>query len=340
MSAKTQNESWEEIVTRVLVTGGAGFVGSHTAKALARAGYQPVVLDNMSAGHRWAVRWGTLVEGDLENTELTRKVLGEHRVEAVLHFAASIAVGESATNPQKYFCNNVVNTLKLLDAMLDGGVKCLVFSSSAAVYGDPETVPIPEDHPLRPTSPYGETKLIMERALKWYGQAYGIRWAALRYFNAAGADADGELGEAHDPETHLIPLVIQAAMGQRPHVEIFGADYPTPDGTAIRDYIDITDLAEAHVRALRHLMNGGESVALNLGTGQGHSVREVIASVERVSKARVPTRQAPRRAGDSPVLVADAKRANRVLNWTPARPDLDAIVENAWKWHRAGVRSK
>lgn len=339
MTAKTQNESWEEIVTRVLVTGGAGFVGSHTAKALARADYQPVVLDNMSAGHRWAARWGTLVEGDLQNTELIRKVLGEHGVEAVLHFAASIAVGESMTHPQQYFRNNVVNTLKLLDAMLDRGVKHIVFSSSAAVYGDPETVPIPEDHPLRPMNPYGETKLIVERALKWYAQAYGIRWAALRYFNAAGADADGELGEAHDPETHLIPLVIQAAMGRRPHVEIYGTDYSTPDGTAIRDYIHVTDLAEAHVRALRHLMNGGESVALNLGTGQGHSVREVIASVGRVSKARVPTRQAPRRAGDPPVLVADANRANRVLNWTPARPDLDAIVENAWKWH-AAARSK
>lgn len=326
-------------MTRVLVTGGAGYVGSHTVKALVQAGYEPVVFDNFSAGHRWAARWGTIVGGDLEDPSRVKETMAEHKVEAVVHFAASIAVGESVSNPQKYFWNNVVNTLKLLDAMLEHSVRLIVFSSSAAVYGNPQTVPIPEHHLLQPTSPYGETKLMMERILRWYGEAYGLRWAALRYFNAAGADPDGQLGEEHDPETHLIPLVIQAALGQRPHVEVFGTDYPTLDGTAVRDYIHVSDLAEAHVRALRHLMSGGGSVALNLGTGKGHSVREVIAAVERVSKARVPTRDSPRRAGDPPVLIADAKKAGRLLDWKPNYPELDSIVEGAWKWHRGRVKS-
>jgi UDP-glucose-4-epimerase GalE len=307
-------------------------VGSHTTKALARAGYEPVVFDNLSTGHRWAARWGKLVEGDIENLALIHKVLADGKVEGVLHFAASIAVGESMADPQKYFRNNVVNTLHLLDAMLECGVKNIVFSSSAAVYGNPETTPIPEDHPLRPTSPYGESKLIMERAIKWYGEAYGLRWTALRYFNAAGADPEGELGEEHDPETHLIPLVIQAALGRRPKVEVYGADYPTPDGTAIRDYVDVSDLATAHLLALRSLMEGGKSVALNLGTGSGHSVREVIAAVERISKLKVPTRDAPRRAGDPAVLVADPARAAQALGWEPKHGGLESIIESAWKW--------
>jgi UDP-glucose-4-epimerase GalE len=322
----------ETALSRILVTGGAGYVGSHATKALARAGYEPVVFDNLSSGHPWAARWGKLVEGDLENSALVRQVLTENNVEGVLHFAASIAVGESMTNPQKYFRNNVVNTLHLLDAMLDCGVKNIVFSSSAAVYGNPERTPIPEDHPLRPTSAYGDSKLVMEKAIRWYGKAYGIRWAALRYFNAAGADSEGELGEEHDPETHLIPLVIQAAQGRRPHVEIYGTDYATPDGTAIRDYIDVGDLAEAHLLALESLRGGGESTALNLGTGTGHSVREVVAAVERVSKLKVPARDGARRAGDPPVLVADPSRANRILGWKPRHSALDEIVESAWKW--------
>jgi UDP-glucose-4-epimerase GalE len=317
---------------RILVTGGAGFVGSHTAKALARAGMEPVVLDDLSAGHRWAVRYGPLVEGNLEDLSLLRKTLETYQVEGILHFAASIQVGESVANPQKYFRNNFVNTLGLLDAMVSAGVKNIVFSSSAAVYGNPEKTPIPEDHLKRPTSPYGESKLMMERAIEWYGRAYGLRWTALRYFNAAGADPDGELGESHDPESHLIPLVIAAALGRRPHVEVFGADYPTPDGTAIRDYIDVTDLAEAHVLALRLLISGGENAALNLGTGSGHSVREVIAAVERVSKRQVPFRDAPRRAGDPAVLVADPARAAKMLGWKPQRSGLDGIVEGAWRW--------
>lgn len=315
---------------KVLVTGGAGYVGSHTAKALARAGIEPVVYDNLSAGFRSAVRYGPLVEGDLADTALLRRTL--EGIEGVLHFAASISVAESVENPQKYFRNNVVNTLHLLDAMVSVGVRNIVFSSSAAVYGNPEKAPILEDHPKNPTNPYGESKLMMERAIRWYAQAYSLRYAALRYFNASGADPEGELGECHDPEIHLIPLVIDAALGRRPHVQIFGTDYPTPDGTAIRDYIHVTDLAEAHVLALRSLAAGGENRELNLGTGKGHSVREVVEVVERVSKRKVPYRDAPRRAGDPAILVADPARASSVLNWSPQRPELDIIVEDAWKW--------
>jgi UDP-glucose-4-epimerase GalE len=319
---------------QVLVTGGAGYIGSQTAKALAQAGHEPVVYDNLSSGHRWAVKWGASIEGDLADIHLLSATLRAHRIEAILHFAASIQVGESVENPRKYFWNNVVNTLRLLDTALEEGVQAIVFSSSAAVYGNPERVPIPEDHPKNPQSPYGETKLMMERALQAYAAAYGLRWVALRYFNAAGADPDGELGEEHLPESHLIPLVIQAALGRRPHVEVFGTDYATPDGTAIRDYIHIVDLADAHVRALEHLARGGESVALNLGTGTGHSVREVIAAVGRMCGGKVPFRDAPRRAGDPPVLVADPARAMKLLNWQPRHPDLDSIVESAWKWHK------
>jgi UDP-arabinose 4-epimerase len=328
----------------VLVTGGAGYIGSQTAKALLKEGYQPVLLDNFSSGHRWAARWAKLVEGDLSDVDLVRRTLVEQKATAVVHFAASIIVGESVVSPRKYFWNNLVNTLKLLDAMLDAEVKHIVFSSSAAVYGTPETTPIPEEHPLRPINPYGESKLMMERTLKWYGEAYGLRWMALRYFNACGADLEGELGEEHDPETHLIPLVIQAALGRQPRVEVYGNDYPTPDGTAIRDYIHVVDLAEAHVRALRHLLQGGKSAALNLGTGQGLSVRQVIAAVDRVVETalrqgvaiphdRVPVHDGPRRAGDPPTLVADSRRAHRILGWAPQRSSLESIVQSAWNWH-------
>ena len=318
---------------RVLVTGGAGYIGSHTAKALAQAGHEPVVFDNFSGGYRWAVKWGPCVEGDLADRDSLKSVLKEHQVEAVMHFAANIQVGESVRDPRKYFWNNVVNTLNLLDAMLEAGVRDIVFSSSAAVYGHPEKVPIPEEHPTRPASPYGETKLMTERALFWYGAAYGLRWTALRYFNAAGADPDGELGEEHAPETHLIPLAIRAALGRSPLVEVYGTDYPTPDGTAVRDYIHIVDLADAHLCALEYLRCGGESMALNLGTGHGHSVREVITAVGRMSNGRVPTRDSPRRAGDPPVLIAGPARAMSLLGWKPRFPELDAIVESAWKWH-------
>jgi UDP-glucose-4-epimerase GalE len=322
-----------EKLMRVLVTGGAGYIGSHTAKALAKAGHEPLVLDNLSAGHRWAVKWGRLLDWDLADTEMLPQFLEKENVEAVLHFAGSLLVGESIQEPRKYYWNNVVNTLRLLDAMREAGVKRIVFSSSAAVYGYPQKVPMPEDHPKEPVNPYGETKLAMERALQWYGNAYDLRWVALRYFNAAGADPDGELGESHDPEAHLIPLTIKAALGQRPHVEIYGTDYPTPDGTAIRDYIHVTDLAAAHVRALEYLGDGGESRALNLGTGRGYSVHEVINAVGKISPRPVPFREGPRRAGDAPVLVADASQAGNALGWKPQHSGLETIIRNAWTWH-------
>jgi UDP-arabinose 4-epimerase len=325
---------------RVLVTGGAGFIGSHTCKALAHAGLEPVVLDNLSKGHRAAVRWGPFVHGEVSDRELLRQVMGKYRVEGVIHFAAHAYVGESVYEPRKYFQNNVANTLALLDAMMEVGIKQIVFSSTCATYGPPESLPIGEDHPQRPVNPYGESKLFIERVLQAYGHAYGLRWITLRYFNAAGADPDGELGEDHDPETHLIPLVIHAALGQRPWVDIFGTDYQTPDGTAIRDFVHVTDLADAHVRALHHIRDGGESLALNLGTGTGYSVREVIATVERVGRCSVPVREAPPRAGDPPALVADARRAQFILGWQPRYADLDVIVRTAWAWQATRLASQ
>lgn len=318
---------------RVLVTGGAGYIGSQTARALTAAGHEVVILDNLVTGHRWAVKGNLFIEGDLGNKEVLANVFKYHRIEAVLHFAASLLVGESVTNPQKYFWNNIVNTLVLLDTMKAAGVEQIAFSSSAAVYGNPQKTPIPEDHPMNPVSPYGDSKLCMERAIRWYSTAYGFRGTALRYFNAAGADLEGELGEDHDPETHLIPLVIQAAVGQRPAVQIFGTDYPTPDGTAIRDFIHVVDLADAHVRALEYLADGGNSTELNLGTGQGHSVREVLDGVAKVCGGKVPAEDAPRREGDPAVLVADPSKAQEVLGWRPQHSDLDTIIQSAWKWH-------
>jgi UDP-arabinose 4-epimerase len=322
---------------RVLVTGGAGFIGSHTCKALACAGLEPVVLDDLSMGHRGAVRWGPFIHGNVGNRSLLRQMMAEHRIEGVIHFAAHAYVGESVSEPRKYFHNNVANTLALLDAMMDVGVQRIVFSSTCATYGLPESLPIGEDHPQRPVNPYGESKLFVEKILQAYGHAYGLRWITLRYFNAAGADPDGELGEVHEPETHLIPLVIHAALGQRPWIDVFGTDYKTSDGTAIRDFIHVTDLADAHARALRHLRNGGESLALNLGTGTGYSVREVIATVERVGRCPVPVREAPARPGDPPALVADARRAQRVLGWQPQYANLDVIVGTAWDWQATAL---
>jgi UDP-arabinose 4-epimerase len=318
---------------RILITGGAGYIGSHTAQRFAAAGFEPVVFDNLQTGHRWAVRWGPLAEGDLSDRDRLREALAAYQPEAVIHFAGSAYVGESMQQPGKYFRNNVVNSLNLLDAMADAGVRHIVFSSSCTTYGVPQRLPISEEHPQHAVSPYGESKLFVERALGWYSAPSGLRFAALRYFNAAGAAPDGSIGEVHDPETHLIPLVIQAALGQRPLVEVYGDDYPTPDGTAIRDYVHVQDLAEAHVQALRYLLDGGANVALNLGTGQGHSVRDVIATVERVGGRPVPRRIAPRRPGDPPALVADAAKALTVLGWQPKLSSLDTIVETAWRWH-------
>ena len=320
--------------SNVLVTGGAGYIGSHACKALAAAGHRPIAFDNLVYGHRWAVRWGPFVEGDLADGELLRRVLREHEIDAVMHFAAYAYVGESMADPGKYFRNNVTNTVNLLDAMVAADVGSLVFSSTCATYGVPERVPIAEDHPQRPINPYGESKLFIERALHWYGEAHGIRAYALRYFNAAGADPDGEIGEDHDPETHLIPLVIQTALGQRPEVKIFGSDYDTPDGSAVRDYIHVTDLAEAHVQAIERLLQGSESRFLNLGTGTGHSVREVVAAVERVSGLTVNAKAAPRRAGDPPTLVAAPGAAGELLGWQPRYSELDNIVATALRWHQ------
>jgi len=324
---------------RVLVTGGAGYVGSHTAKLLAQSGHEPISLDNLSEGHRWAVQWGPLIEGDLANPDLIRRVIQDREIEAVIHFAANAHVGESIVHPRKYFRNNVTNTLTLLEAMHDTGVRDIVFSSTCATYGLPETLPIHEDHPQYPVNPYGESKLFVERALSWFGNAYDMRWVSLRYFNAAGADHEGEIGEEHDPETHLIPLAIQAALGVLPHVDVYGGDYPTPDGTAVRDYIHVTDLAMAHVLALDYLAGGHESIALNLGTGRGHSVLEVIHAVEQVSNREVPVRRVGRRPGDPECLVADSSRARSVLGWHPRYPELADMVKTAWRWQEIRMKA-
>lgn len=322
----------------VLVTGGAGYIGSHACKALARAGYRPVVFDNLSRGHRESVRWGPLVEGELADRDSLCAAIARHRVSAIMHFAACAYVGESMADPALYYRNNLGGSLALLDAMRGAGVEQIVFSSSCATYGVPAAMPIGEGAPQLPVNPYGETKLAIERALHWYGQAYGLRSVSLRYFNAAGADPEGEIGEVHEPETRLVPLVLQAALGQRPGIDVYGTDYPTPDGTAIRDYVHVHDLAIAHLRALEHLRAGGAGVALNLGTGRGHSVREVIAAAEKISGRRVPWRAAPGRPGDPPALVADPSLAARILGWRAQHSDLDTIIRTALAWHgrRAG----
>ena len=334
-AALSKTDSSSHAATRVLVTGGAGYIGSHTAKLLARAGFEPVVFDNFATGHPWAVKWGPLVRGDLQDAELIHTVLIKYQVRAVMHFAASAYVGESMRCPRKYFRNNALNSVNLLDAMVDTGVKHVVFSSTCATYGMATTVPIPEDHTQQPVNPYGESKRFVERTLYWYGEAYGLRWVALRYFNAAGADPEGEIGEEHDPETHLIPMAVQAGLAELPRLEIYGTDYPTRDGTAIRDFIHVTDLAEAHVLALKHLLEGGESTALNLGAGRGHSVREVVAEVERTSGRRFVIQEAARRPGDPPILVADAGRAGQLLGWRPQYSNLDTIINTAWHWHKS-----
>jgi UDP-glucose-4-epimerase GalE len=320
----------------ILVTGGAGYIGSHTAKALARAGYRPVTYDNLVYGHRHAVKWGPFIEGDILDTAKLEQVIRDEAIEAIVHFAAFAYVGESVSKPEIYFHNNVVGSLSILDAMRATGVKPIVFSSTCATYGMPDRMPITEETPQRPINPYGETKLMIERALAWYGPAHDIRSVSLRYFNACGGDPDGEIGEEHDPETHLIPLILDAAAGKRATIDVYGTDYPTPDGTAIRDYIHVQDLAEAHVKALSYLFEGGETTQVNLGTGTGNSVREVIDAVERVTGRPVPRREVARRAGDPPELVADPSKANRLLGWKPAMSDIDSIIRTAWGWHQRG----
>jgi len=322
----------------VLVTGGAGYIGSHAAKALAAAGHRVVVYDNLVAGHRDAVKYGEFVQGDILDAGALQSVMRAHRIDAVMHFAAFLDVGESVRDPAKYYQTNVGGVLNVLGAMAALRIGAIVFSSSCATYGEPEGTPITEAHPQRPINAYGETKLAAERAFPHYERAYGIRAIALRYFNAAGADPGGELGEDHAPEIHLIPRALDAATGG-PGLQVFGDDYPTPDGTCLRDYIHVSDLADAHVRALETLAGtSGRSGAYNLGTGHPHSVREVMAAVERVTGRQVPWTLAPRRAGDPAVLCASADKARAAFGWTPAFPSLDDVVRTAWAWRQAHPR--
>jgi UDP-glucose-4-epimerase GalE len=321
----------------VLVTGGAGYIGSHAAKALARAGYRVVVYDNLSAGHRAAARYGDLVEGEIADVAAVRAAIRRHGVTAVMHFAAFLDVGESVREPMRYYRNNVDGALGVLEAMIAESVRHFVFSSTCATYGEPIETPIAETHPQQPINAYGETKLAIERALPHLERAHDLRWTALRYFNAAGADPDGEIGEDHSPEIHLIPRAIEAAIGG-PGLKVFGDDYPTPDGTCLRDYIHVADLASAHVRALEVQIETGTSGAYNLGTGHPHSVKEVIDAVERVTARPVPWTLAPRRPGDPAILYAAPQKAQRELHWTPRYPGLDDIVGTAWAWHRAHPR--
>lgn len=314
---------------KILVTGGAGYVGSHAVRSLEDRGHYVKIFDNLSAGHRELVQHYEVVHGDLKDSDLLRREL--EGIDVVMHFAASAYVGESVVNPRKYFRNNVENGLSLLNAVVDAGVRQFVFSSTCAVYGIPESLPVREDSPCKPVNPYGDSKLFFERALAAYDHAYGLKSVRLRYFNAAGADAEGRTGELHDPETHLLPLALECAAGLRTHLDVYGHDYETPDGTCIRDFTHVSDLASAHAKAVDYLTNAGSSCTINLGTGKGHSVNDVISTVERVSKLPVNVRKVDRRAGDPPVLVADVSRAAALLDWRAVH-SLEDMVQSAWRW--------
>jgi len=318
----------------ILIVGGAGYIGSHINKELTKQGFKTVVFDNLSSGKKELVKWGEFFEGDLGDIESIREVFKKYPIEAVLHFAAFKAVGESVTDPQKYYQNNVANTLNLFKVMLENNVKKFIFSSSAATFGEPQYIPIDEKHPQSPINPYGETKLIVEHIMRDYSNAYDFRYIALRYFNACGADLDADVGEWPGSSSNLIPLVLDAAIGRREDIKVFGTDYETPDGTCVRDYIHVTDLADAHVLALKHLMDGKESQCFNLGNGKGFSVKEVIDAAKKITGIDFKVTNADRRAGDPPILVADAKKAKEILGWSPQYADLDTIVASAWKWHQ------
>ncbi|XCN73647.1 MAG: UDP-glucose 4-epimerase GalE [Candidatus Electrothrix aestuarii] len=320
---------------KILVTGGAGYIGSHTCKLLAQRGYLPITYDNLVYGHSWAVQWGPFIQGDIADTALLDKVFAEHQPEAVIHFAAFAYVGESVQQPEKYYQNNVAGTLALLEVMRRYDCQQLIFSSTCATYGNPQTLPLTEAHPQQPINPYGRSKLMIEQILEDYSSAYELASISLRYFNAAGADLEGQVGEEHDPETHLVPLVIQAALGRRSAIEIFGTDYDTPDGTAIRDYIHVADLADAHVRALEFLEKEKKSLAVNLGTGTGTSVQRIIQAVEELSERKVPVKLGPRRPGDPPTLIASADKAEKLLGWRPQCSAIETIIRSALAWHTA-----
>jgi UDP-glucose 4-epimerase len=321
----------------ILVTGGAGYIGSHAVLALQQAGYEVIVLDNLVYGHREIaedVLKVELIVGDTNDRSLLDNLFASRNIAAVMHFAAYAYVGESVTDPAKYYHNNFVGTLTLLEAMLAASVKTFVFSSTCATYGVPTTVPIPEDHPQDPINPYGATKLMIERVLKDFNAAYDFKSVCFRYFNAAGADPEGRLGEDHNPETHILPLVLLTALGQRESVSIFGTDYPTPDGTCIRDYIHVTDLAQAHVLGLEYLLNGGEATIFNLGNGNGFSVREVIETARQITGREIQAIECERRPGDPPALVGSSDRARKILGWNPQYADLSQIISHAWNWHQ------
>lgn len=317
----------------ILICGGAGYIGSHTNKLLAQNGYETVVFDNLVYGHEEAVKWGTFVKGDLKNPEEIDELFKKHDIEAVFHFAAYAYVGESVEKPEKYYMNNVVNTLNLLHAMKKYDCKRIIFSSTCATYGEPERVPITEDMRQEPINPYGASKLMIERILRDYRNAYGLQFVVLRYFNAAGADPDGEIGESHDPETHVIPLLLDTASGKREAFKVFGTDYPTPDGSCVRDYIHVTDLAMAHLLALKHLERGGESDCFNLGNEIGTSVLELVETAKKVTGKAFKVMHEGRRPGDPAVLVGSSDKAQKVLGWKPQYADIETIVKTAWQWH-------
>lgn len=318
----------------ILVTGGAGYIGSYACKVLSKAGYKPVVYDNLVKGHKWAVKWGPLEKGDLSDKARLDYVIKQYHPESVMHFAAYAYVGESMQNPGKYFQNNVSGTLILLEAMRNNNINKIIFSSSCTVYGIPEATPIREDHKQCHISPYGASKLMVEDILKYYDMAHGIRSISFRYFNAAGADPDCEIGEDHNPETHLIPLVLDVALGRRSNIEIFGTDYETPDGTCIRDYIHIADIVDAHLLGLEHLKEGCTTKYYNLGNGQGYSVREIIDTVSRITNTKIPFVSSKRRSGDPPVLVGDGHLAMGELDWKPRFSELETQIAHAWNWHK------
>ncbi len=319
---------------KILVVGGAGYIGSHMVKLLCLQGYDVVTVDSLVNGHREAITGGEFVQGDLEDRDFLARLFASHRFDCVMHFASFIQVGESVSDPAIYYRNNLTNTQNLLEAMTASGTMNLIFSSSAAIFGEPEKTPIDEDHPKAPVNPYGRTKLMTEEILADFDHAYGLRSVSLRYFNAAGADPEGELGERHDPETHLIPLVLQAASGRRPEVRVFGRDHATPDGTCVRDYIHVNDLCRAHILAMEKLWQSGESRAYNLGNGSGFSVREVIETAKKVTGRDIRVVDAPRRDGDCAVLVADSSRAEEELSWSPEFPELETIITHAWNFEK------